>query len=71
MNLDGYTLLVFVHVLLFAYWLGPDWGIYVSARSVANESLSQEERLRFLRASVAIDVVPRSSIVLIIAGGFS
>lgn len=71
MNVDGYTLLVFLHVLLFAYWLGPDWGVYVSARRVANERLTREERLRFLTASVAIDVVPRTAIVLIIAVGFT
>ncbi len=71
MALDFYTLLVFFHVLLFAYWLGPDWGVFVSARRVANESLSREERLRFLMASVAIDILPRSSIVLIIAVGFT
>ena len=71
MNLDAYTLLVFLHVVLFAYWLGPDWGVFVSARRVANSELTREERLRFLTASVEIDVLPRSAIVLIIAVGFS
>ena len=71
MGMDSYGLLVFFHVLLFAYWLGPDWGVFVNGRRVADESLSTEERLRFLVASVAIDVLPRSSIVLIIAVGFS
>ena len=70
-NVDGYTLLVFLHVLLFAYWLGPDWGVFVTARRVATEDLTRAERLRFLSASVAIDVVPRTSIVLIIAVGFT
>ncbi|MDJ0926891.1 MAG: hypothetical protein QNJ73_04490 [Gammaproteobacteria bacterium] len=71
MNLDAYTLLVFLHVLLFAYWLGPDWGVFVSARRVANDELTRDERLRFLTASVEIDVLPRSAIVLIIAVGFT
>lgn len=71
MNVDAYTLLVFLHVLLFAYWLGPDWGVFVSARRVANEQLTREERLRFLTTTVAIDIVPRTAIVLIIAVGFT
>lgn len=71
MNIDGYTLLVFAHVLLFAYWLGPDWGVFVSARRVANEDLTRDQRLQFLMTSVEIDVVPRTTIVLIIAVGFT
>ena len=71
MLIDSYTLLVFLHVLLFAYWLGPDWGVFVNGRRVANESLSREERLRFLVAAVGIDVLPRSAIVLIVAVGFT
>ena len=71
MNVDAYTLLVFLHVLLFAYWLGPDWGVFVSARRAANEALSREQRLQYLATSVEIDVVPRTAIVLIIAVGFT
>jgi len=71
MMLDSYTLLVFLHVLLFAYWLGPDWGVFVNGRRVADESLSKQERLRFLVAAVGVDVLPRSSIVLIVAVGFT
>ena len=69
--MDSYSLLVFFHVLLFAYWLGPDWGVFVNGRRVADESLAREERFRFLVAAVAVDVLPRSSIVLIIAVGFT
>jgi len=69
--LNTYIILDFLHVLLFAYWLGPDWGVFVCGRRVANPELSREERLRFLKASVAIDIFPRSSIVLIIAVGLT
>lgn len=71
MTLNSYTILVFLHVLLFAYWLGPDWGLFVNGRRVADESLSREERMRFLKASVGIDIFPRSSIVLLIAVGLT
>lgn len=69
--MKAYVILDFLHVLLFAYWLGPDWGVFVCGRRVANPELSREERLRFLKASVAIDIFPRSAIVLIIAVGLT
>lgn len=69
--MNNYLILDFFHVLLFAYWLGPDWGVFVCGRRVANPELSREERLRFLKASVAIDIFPRSAIVLIIAVGLT
>jgi ribose/xylose/arabinose/galactoside ABC-type transport system permease subunit len=69
--MSTYLILDFIHVLLFAYWLGPDWGVFVCGRRVADPALSREERMRFLRASVAIDVAPRSAIVLIIAVGLT
>ena len=71
MTFNSYLILDFLHILLFAYWLGPDWGVFVSGRRVADENLSREERLRFLKSSVAIDIFPRSSIVLIIAVGLT
>ena len=71
MTVDGYSVLVFFHVLFFAYWLGPDWGVFVNGRRVADETLSREERLRFLVASVAIDILPRTCIVLLVAVGFT
>lgn len=71
MTLNTYIILDFLHILLFAYWLGPDWGVFVCGRRVADESLSREERLRFLKASVGIDIFPRSAIVLIIAVGLT
>ncbi len=71
MELTLYAVILFVHVLLFAYWLGADWGVFVNGRRVADDRLSREERLRFLVASVEIDVLPRSAIVLVIAVGFT
>lgn len=71
MDLSLYTTLVFLHLLLFAYWLGPDWGVFVCGRRIADPSLSKAERLRFLQASVAIDFFPRSAIVLLTAVGLT
>ncbi len=69
--MSNYLLLDFLHILLFVYWLGPDWGVFVNGRRVADPTLSNGERMRFLKASVAIDFFPRSCVVLIVAVGLT
>lgn len=63
------VLLVIAHVLLFAYWLGADWGVYVTARYVADPRLPVDERLRFLGAAFRIDLLPRLSFTLLLPVG--
>lgn len=62
---DAYSLLVTLHVVLFAYWLGADFGVYICSHYVARPDLSLDERLRFLDALITIDILPRSAIVLL------
>lgn len=64
-----YIALVVVHVLLFAYWLGADWGVYVTSRYVANPELSLDERRRFLQAALRIDLMPRIAFTLLLPVG--
>lgn len=64
-----YKALVIAHVILFAYWLGADWGVYVNSRYVADGKLSLEERYRFLLASFRIDLMPRIAFTLLPAVG--
>lgn len=65
----GYTLLVTLHVVLFAYWLGGDFGVYVCSRYIVRPDLPLNERERFLEALMAIDIMPRTAIVLLPAVG--
>lgn len=62
---EPYFLLVTIHIILFAYWLGGDYGVFVCARYIARPDLPVDERLRFLEALLAIDVLPRTAIVLL------
>lgn len=62
---DLYWPLVLVHVLAFAYWLGGDFGVYVTGGFVARADLPVAERLRFLDALLRIDLLPRTGIVLL------
>lgn len=67
--MESHIYLVFVHVLLFVYWLGPDWGVYVNSAYVAREDLPIDERRRFLVAALRIDLLPRSSLILLLPVG--
>ena len=64
-----YQLLVVAHILLFAYWLGADWGVYVNSHYVADPKLSLDERRRFLMAAFRIDLLPRISFTLLLPVG--
>lgn len=67
--MSAHTVLVIVHVVLFAYWLGGDWGVYVNAKYVADAKLPLEERRRFLQASFRIDLMPRIAFPLLLVVG--
>ncbi|MBL8643873.1 MAG: hypothetical protein JNK21_08060 [Rhodospirillaceae bacterium] len=64
MSIDMYQVLVFIHILLFVYWLGGDLGVFVTAKSVANRKLGLEERFRFLHALMVCDMGPRTALIL-------
>jgi len=68
-GIDPYFWLVTAHVVLFAYWLGGDFGVYVCSRYIVRADLPVAERERFLEALMAIDILPRTAIVLLPAVG--
>ena len=67
--MDPYYLLVFVHVLLFVYWLGADLGVFVLARGAMNSAYSFEQRAVMLKFANYIDLTPRLSFALIFPVG--
>ena len=64
MSIDPYLVLVYVHILLFVYWLGGDLGVYFSAKYVANRNLNLDERFRFLHLLMLCDMGPRTALIL-------
>jgi len=68
-SIDPYLVLVFVHIVLFVYWLGGDLGVYVSAKFVANRNLSMDERFRFMHVLLTCDMGPRSALILFLPVG--
>lgn len=67
----SYDLLLLAHLLLFAYWLGGDIGVFYSSRYVSNAALSLEARTTALRIMAWIDEIPRICLVLILPVGWS
>ena len=69
--MDTYTLLVFLHVVLFAYWLGADLGVHLAARFAIRSDLPFEERMRFLVLILLIDLGPETAITLMVPLGLT
>jgi hypothetical protein len=66
-----YSLLLLAHLVLFAYWLGGDVGVFYSSYRVCDASLTKEARLTALKIMGWVDMVPRYCLVLILPVGVS
>lgn len=66
-----YSLLLLAHLVLFAYWLGGDVGVFYSSYRVCDPALGKEARLTALRIMMWIDMIPRYCLVLILPVGLS
>jgi hypothetical protein len=71
MSIDAHSVLAFVHILLFGYWLGADLGVFFCDSQLKRDDLSLDERLRVRRIRYKVDMAPRTCFVLILAVGFS
>ena len=68
--IDLYTLVLFVHLLAFVFWLGADVGVFILGKFAQNPAHSVEQRLLLLQVALIIDKFPRVSMVVAIATGF-
>lgn len=66
---SAYATLQYAHILLLVYWLGADLGVYLCAKYVERPDLALDERRRFLALLAAIDMGPRTALVLMIPTG--
>jgi hypothetical protein len=63
--------LIFLHVLLLAYWLGTDLGVFYSSRYILRRDLPVETRATIARILLALDLSPRICLVLTLPVGLS
>ena len=64
-----YTLLLLVHALLFAYWLGLDLGIFYLGAALARRELPAFTRTTLCQILVTLDMIPRFALVLTLPVG--
>lgn len=67
---DSDSLLRFVHVLLFAYWLGADLGVFLAGGVMSRPGLPVPERNRIRSLLMDIDLAPRVALIGILPVGF-
>lgn len=71
MSLDLYSIVVFLHVLLFAYWLGSDLGVFVCSMVGRSKNLTDDQRRGLHEAGELIDMAPRTCLVLMVPVGLT
>jgi hypothetical protein len=64
-----FELTLFFHVLLFAYWLGGDLGVYLKSKYVVDPSLSRESRLLAMKIMASCDLGPKICMSLMLTVG--
>ena len=67
----AYDILVFLHVVLFAYWLGADLGVHITARFAIRSDLPLAERIRFLQLVLIIDLGVELAIAFLVPLGLT
>lgn len=67
--MEAHTVLLFVHVLLFVFWLGTDVGVFLAAKISEKGELSGETRATVLQLGMVLDRLPRSALTLIFPTG--
>ncbi|MGI9342617.1 MAG: hypothetical protein ACR2QV_07185 [Gammaproteobacteria bacterium] len=60
-----YTLLLYLHLLLFVYWLGADVGVFALALAIKRPDRTPEQRELLMRLSLTIDMVPRVAMIAV------
>ena len=65
----GYRTLLFLHQLLFVFWLGPDIGIYMWGTKAGNPELSLAQRAAAARIMRVIDIIPKVCMSLMLTVG--
>ena len=71
MDIDPFRLVAFVHVVLFAYWLGADLGVMLTSLAANRKGASDDARIRLREAGTLIDMAPRTCLVLMVPVGLT
>lgn len=61
--------LIYLHILLFVFWLGVDVGVYYAGKFLAAPGIDIAERKRMLYLLLLLDMGPRTALVLMVPVG--
>jgi hypothetical protein len=61
-----YPFLVYLHLLLFVFWLGTDLGVFILGQHFRKRRYSLPERLTILKLLVITDMAPRTAWALMV-----
>ena len=67
--MSGQDIAVILHLLLFAYWLGGDIGVFYSSGFATNHKLSREARQTAGKIMLNLDLIPRLCLSLMLTVG--
>ncbi|MEL7028459.1 MAG: hypothetical protein AAGL49_04445 [Pseudomonadota bacterium] len=67
--MDAYGHLIFLHILLFVFWLGADVGVFILGKMAQSPQHAIDQRLLLLKGAMIIDIFPRASFALIVPTG--
>jgi heme/copper-type cytochrome/quinol oxidase subunit 4 len=65
----SYRMVLFLHQVLFVFWLGPDIGVYMWGTKAGNPELSVAQRVAAARIMRVIDVLPKVCMSLMLTVG--
>ena len=65
----AYDLALLVHLVLFAYWLGGDLGVFYTSGYVVDDTLPVKTRQTAARIMLHLDLVPRICMALMLTSG--
>ena len=65
----AHTIWLIIHLVLFAYWLGGDIGVFYSTRMILNRSNTPDQRFMASRIMLWIDLLPRLCLSMMLTVG--
>ncbi len=71
MLIDPYRVVVFFHILLFAYWLGSDLGVFICGLGARKPGLTPQAVHELREVGALIDMAPRTCLVLMAPVGLT
>lgn len=69
--IDTTQLLIFFHIILFAYWLGTDLGVLITSYYAKKPGISPEAKANLYKANILIDMFPKTCLVLMVPLGLT